>query len=468
MKQRHLPTKVEAYLDRTLSSSVFSWRQITDLIVPGVLDSLSIMFINMLITALISKNGETSVAAVSLVGPITGLVVCAFQGLSDGGSVIVAQCCGKGDPKLLRRAIGMTIWMTVLIGSVLCLPFLLFPEQLLNLLYTSSDIELMTKATMYLSGCAWSILPFTLFAAIFRILRGLGESKRCLVLTIIINVGYLLFCILFLNVLEMDIWGSVIALFLARMVGAAAAVVALFIWKPPVRMKFTQLFTFDRVILQSTVKVGIPFSLEQICINCGALVSQMYMTKLGTTAIATQAITNSLMGLLYSPAMSVGTLAVTVVGRCVGAGKHDEAYYYGHKCNQIALLLLIVASIIFYPLLPLLLQQYRPSAEAARMATMLCYASIPFLLLFWPRSNTLPSTLRAASDSAYPTTVSLCVLWIINIGLGYVLSIQCGLGLWGIWMATWASWILRSLFFHLRFRSKKWLYMSTLKAEVKN
>ena len=468
MKQHHLPLKVEAFLDRKLSSSVFTWHQITDLIVPGVLDSLSIMFINMLITALISKNGETSVAAVSLVGPITGLVVCAFQGLSDGGSVIVAQCCGKGDPGLLRRAIGMTIWMTVLIGCVLCLPLFLLPEQLLNLLYTTSDEELMTKAIMYLSGCAWSILPFTLFASIFRVLRGLGESKRCLILTIIINVGYLLFCILFLNVLEMDIYGSVIALFLARVVGAAAAVVALFLWKPPVKIKFTQLFAFDRMILQSTVKVGIPFCLEQICISIGTLVSQIYMAFLGTTAIATQAITVSLMGLLYSPAMSVGTLAVTVVGRCIGAGKHDDARYYGRRCNQIALLLLIAACLIFYPLLPLLLQQYQPSAEAATLATMLCYASIPFLLLFWPRSNTLPSTLRAASDSAYPTTVSLCVLWIVNIGLGYLLAIQLNLGLWGIWIATWASWAIRSLLFNVRFRGSKWLYKSDLKSAPQN
>ena len=52
--------KCERLLDRSLSSSVFTWRQVLDLMVPGILDSLSIMFINALITALISKNGEVS------------------------------------------------------------------------------------------------------------------------------------------------------------------------------------------------------------------------------------------------------------------------------------------------------------------------------------------------------------------------------------------------------------------------
>lgn len=468
MKQHHMPTSWENYLDRSLSSSVFTWRQIVDLIIPGILDSLSIMFINMLTTALISKNGESSVAAVSLVGPITGLVVCAFQGLSDGGSVIVAQCCGKGDPVLLRRSMGMTIWFTVLIGSLLCLPFFLVPQQILHSLYPNSEVLVMDKARIYLIGCAWSILPFTLYSSIFRVLRGLGESKRCLILTIIINVGYLLLSILFLNVLRMDIDGSVLALFLARVLGAAAAVVALFLWKPPVKLKFRQIFAFDRMILRSTMKVSIPFSMEQICINCGSLVSQMYMTDLGTTAIATQAIANSLLGLLYSPAMSVSNLAVTIVGRCIGAGKKDEAYRYGQRCNQIALLLVIIAAIIFYPLLSLLLQQYNPTAEAERMARLLLWASIPCLLIFWPMSSTLPSTLRAASDSAYPTAVSLSVLWIVNIGLGYVLAIHAGLGLWGVWIATWSAWAIRSVLFYLRFHSRKWLNKSTLNTVEQN
>ena len=69
-----------------LSGSIFTWQQILRMTVPYVLDSLSIMLIGMLITALISKNGETSVAAVSLVGPITNLVVCMFNGIGAGGT----------------------------------------------------------------------------------------------------------------------------------------------------------------------------------------------------------------------------------------------------------------------------------------------------------------------------------------------------------------------------------------------
>lgn len=449
---------IDRFLTRTLSGTVFTWREILDLMIPGVLDSLSIMFINMLITALISKNGETSVAAVSLVGPVTALVVNFFNGISSGGTVIVAQCCGRKNVKEKRASIGITIWLTVLIGLVICLPMMMFPGGVIHLLYPQAETIVAEKASTYLWGSTWSILVFTVYTAAFAVLRGLGYSKRCLVLSIIINVAYFLFSILFLNILNMDIKGSVYALFLARALGAVCAVVMLFFWRAPEKMRIKEIFSYERDLVGSMLKVGVPLSIEQMFIAFANIISGMYMTLLGTTAIATNAIANSLLGLLFAPAMSINGLTVTVVGRCIGAGKIDEAKNYGRRCNQISRVLLIGFSLIFFPVLPLLLKQYDPSPESARMIPMLLYCTIPALFLFWPMAYTMPNTLRAANDSVFPSVLSLAVLWVVNIAFGYILAIPVGLGLWGVWIATWSGWIIRALGFGVRFRSNKWIH----------
>lgn len=139
-------------------------------------------------------------------------------------------------------------------------------------------------------------------------------------------------------------------------------------------------------------------------------------------------------------------------------GKYDEAKRYGVRCDQIALILVLLTSALVIPLLPALLGQYHPTPEVLAMAKKLLYWSIPSLLLFWPRSNTLPSTLRAANDTLYPSVVSLAVLWVVTIGLGYVLAIPCKLGLLGVWIAMWASWAIRCVVFSVRFGSGKWLH----------
>jgi len=448
---------VDRYLTRKLTGNVFTWREIFDLMIPGVLDSLSIMFINTLITALISKNGETSVAAVSLMGPVTAVVVNIFNGISAGGTVVVAQCCGRKNVADKRAAIGITMWLTVLVGTVICLPFLISPYGVVHLLYPLAEAEVTQKAQTFLWGVSWSILIFTVYTAAFAVLRGLGYSKRCLILSIIINVAYFLFSILFLNFLNLDIKGSVYALFLARLIGTIFAVAMLFFWRPPEKMKLKEVFSFDRKLIASTLKVGIPLGIEQMFIAFANIVSGMFMTLLGTTAIATNAIANSLLGLLFSPAMSINGLTVTVVGRCIGACEIDEAKRYGRSCCKISRALLVLFSLIFYPLLPLLLQQYNPSAESARMVPLLLYATIPFLIYFWPIGYTMPNTLRAANDTMFPSILSLAVLWVINIALGYVLAIPMGLGLWGVWIATWFGWMVRASGFGMRFRSGKWI-----------
>ena len=188
----------------------------------------------------------------------------------------------------------------------------------------------------------------------------------------------------------------------------------------------------------------------------------MFMTLLGTTAIATNAIANSLLGLLFAPAMSINGLTVTVVGRCIGACEIDEAKRYGRSCCKISRVLLVLFSLIFYPLLPILLKQYDPSPESARMVSLLLYVTIPFLIYFWPIGYTMPNTLRAANDTMFPSVLSLVVLWVVNIALGYVLAIPMGLGLWGVWISTWLGWMVRASGFGMRFRSGKWI-ANTLK-----
>ncbi len=423
--------------------------------IPGILDNLSITFISMLTTALISKNGETSMAAVSLVGPVTGLMVCFFTGISAGASVIVAQAWGSKDEGKLNRAVSTGFFLTVIVGVAVSLPLLLFPEWILKLLYADAEAEVLEKAVIYLSGSVWSILIFTVYTAGFAILRGLGESKRCLTLSIVINLAYFLFSVLFLNVLDMDIRGSVWALLLARLVGTLLTLVLLLYWRAPVKLSFWKLFTFDRDLLKKTLRISLPFGLEQICISFGNLTSKMYMVPLGTSAISTHTIANSVLNVMTTASLSAGNLAVTVVGKCVGAGKKDEAYTYGKRCNQLATILIILSCMVFVPLLPFLLNRFHPTAEAFAMARQLLLWSVPALILLSPMSNTLPFTLRAMGDSTYPSAVSLGVLWAVSIGLGYVLAIPLSLGLWGIWFATWTSWGIRSLLFYVRFRKKQ-------------
>jgi len=450
--------RAAALYARHLPDSVFSSREILQMLVPIILDSMSIMFINMLIVALIGRSGETSVAAVNLVSPITSLITCLFNSISAAGTVVVARAWGQGGGDKVSRAAGHILWLIFAAGAVCCLPFMLFPRPVIQLFYPTAEPVVLEKAVGYLAGCCLSILIFTVYTGVFCILRGLGESRRCLVLTIIINGAYLIFSFLFINILEMDIQGSVLALILARVLGSVSGIVLLFLWEPPVRLRLRDLFSLDGPLMRSIFQISTPFCIEQLFASGGSLIMTMFMAPLGTTAIAANAVANSLLGVTQSAGNAAGTLSVTVVGRCTGAGRTEDARRYGEGMNWIARLLAAISVAVIYPLLPLLLRLYGPSPEAYSLSLRLLIGTLPGLLLFWPLSSTLPHTLRAAGDTVFPSVLSLAAMWSIRVAVGYWLTVPMGLGLMGMWASMWLEWAVRALCLKLRFDRGKYTH----------
>lgn len=446
-------------LDRRLTSPVFTARQIYRMTLPLILDSLSIMFINMLITALISSSGESSIAAVNLVSPLLNLIMCVLCGISAGGTVAVTQCFGEGDLNKTQQAAGHILWLTFLTGSLLGLVLILFPRPILMSLYGQAEPAIMEKAVSYMVQGTFSMIIFTVYSGVFSILRGLGESKKCLCLTIIINVSYLLFSILFLNVLQMDIVGSALAQIFARAVGALSALAFLFLPRDmPIRLKLGDVFSFQKSILSTIMEVSVPLGVEQLFLAGGGIILAAMTVPLGTTAMVVNSIAASLLGMITAAASSAGTLGITISGRCIGAGEREHAFGYGCKMCVLALFLLVVSAVLAFPFFPVMLAHlYHASPEVqAKTLEMLWYILLP-TFLFWPFSNVLPAILRAGHDTVFPSVLSLASMWGVRIVCGYFLTYRLGLGLTGLWTAMWAEWAVRAAVLAVHYFRKKWL-----------
>lgn len=170
--------RIKGWLDRQWTSPLFTARQLYSMTVPFILDSLSIMFINMLITALISSSGETSVAAVNLVTPIFSLLVCLINGIAAGGTVAVTQSFGMQDLERTKKAAGHVLWLIFLIGAMLCIPLILFPKAILSLLYRQAEPAVMEKAIRYMVPGSFSIIIFTVYTASSAFSGGWGSRKN--------------------------------------------------------------------------------------------------------------------------------------------------------------------------------------------------------------------------------------------------------------------------------------------------
>lgn len=450
-------SRTDRFLERQFGSTLFTYGQIFSMLLPLVLDQLFINLIGVLTTGMISSSSQESVSAVSLVGPLNMMAFSIYTAISAGGTVIVAQYKGRGDEEKIRNAAGQVMLATSSTAILLCIGLIIFADPLIHFMFGAADPIIIKKATDYIVGVAISMMFHAMFVGAFAVLRGIGETKLCLHLTLIVNFLHLIASMIFINVLKLDIIGTALSLNIARFVGAAVAIWSIMKPTSVVRVSLKNIFHVNWSVLKSIYKVGIPFALEQVFFNGGSILVQTYIVTLGTLSVSANAITNSAVSILYSASSAVGTLAITVIGQCIGANMKDLAKRYAKKMIWLGTAIVCLSLLIFLPCMPWILKLYNaPDNTLSLIYQLIIIAAIP-IPFFWSLSTIIPCILRSAGDANFTSIVSLITMWVLRVGLGKFLAINLGLGVHGVWISLGVEWAVRSLIFYLRFSSGIWL-----------
>lgn len=455
-------SRADLFLTRQLSSEQFSYSDIFSMLLPLILDQFFINIIGLLTTAMISSSSQESVSAVSLVSPLYMMIYSIFNAIAAGGTVVVAQYKGRGDREKIRASAGQVMFATSLAAIILCSILMIFANPLVYTLFHAADAIVKEKARDYLIGVSLSLIFHSFYMGSFAVFRGIGETKVCLHLTMIINLIHLFASLLFINILHMDIAGTVISLIIARIIGGIIAVYLVMHKKSSLSIHARDIFRIDFSILKSVFKIGIPFALEQVFFNGGGMLVQTYIVLLGTISVAANAIASSAFSILYACGMAVSTLSITIVGQCIGAGEKKLARRYGSKMIWLGTFVVLLSLVVFMPLMPLILKLYQAQANTLSLIYQLLWiAAIP-MTFFWSLSNIMPCVLRSAGDANFSSISSLITMWAIRVGLGYLFAVPLGLGVQGVWICMGIEWAVRSVIFYLRFRSESWLTKKTI------
>lgn len=180
--------------------------------------------------------------------------------------------------------------------------------------------------------------------------------------------------------------------------------------------------------------LAVPMILELILESVFAVVDIFFVGKLGSAAIATVGLTESVITIVYSVAIGLSTAATAVVSRRIGEKNPEAAAHAGAQSILIAALVTVLLSILGYVFATDVLRIMGGSAEVVRdgaVFTRIMYggsAAIVFLFL-------INGIFRGAGDAA----MAMKSLWIasgINIILCPLLIYYFGLGLKGAAIAT--------------------------------
>lgn len=434
----------------------FTRRDLTRLLAPLVVEQFLAVTVGMADTMMVSYAGEAAISGVSLVDMLNLLIINIFAALATGGAVVISQYLGARDVESAKNGAGQLFHLAALAGVGIMALALAFARPLLGLLFGQIEPDVMDAALLYLRISAASYPFIALYNAGAALFRSMGNSKVSMMTSFIINIINIGGNAILIYGFHWGTAGAGTATLVSRAVAAAVMVVLLHHQNNPVYLEGLLRPYLDRKLAGSILKVGIPNGVENGMFQVGKLLVAGLISSFGTAAITANAICNNLGSLSNIPGAAIGLGMVTVVGQCVGARDHTQARRYTKLLVGWTYAVMALTNLAVLLLAKPLIGMYHVSVETNTMAFEVMAVYCILCAAIWPLSFTTPNALRAAGDARFTMTVSMFSMWIFRIGFSYILGSWLQMGLFGVWLAMEIDWVVRALFFTIRFLGKKW------------
>ena len=444
------------------SHYLFDNKALMALILPLIIEQFLAVLVGMADSIMIASVGEAAVSGVSLVDQVMLLIINLFGALATGGAVVAGQYLGRKNPEEADKAANQLIWfVTILAVGVMGLVYL-GKNMILQGVFGQIEPDVMEYANTYLLIVTASVPFIALYNGGAAIFRTMGNSKITMTVSLIMNAINVVGNAILIYGFHCGVEGVAIPTLVSRMTAAILITVLLLNEKQVLHLQKTLRYRPEKETIKKILKIGIPNGLENSMFQLGKVLVLSLVSTFGTYAIAANAVCNVLASFQILPGMALSLAVTTVISRCVGAKDYEQVSYYTKKLLAISYISMFVTTIVICVALPFIMDVYNLSPETAKVAEEIMIFHSVSCVLIWTPAFTLPSTLRAAGDAKTCMLISIPCMWIFRIGFSYILGKYFGMGVFGVWVAMVIDWVVRVIFFVLRYCRGKWKTIRTI------
>lgn len=257
-----------------------------------------------------------------------------------------------------------------------------------------------------------------------------------------------------LQVLGLGASGAAVSTCGSRVIAVIASVIYFYtVIKGKFSLKYLRPFPYD--VLKSLLKLGIPTAGENISYDCSQLFLQAFINTMGIVAINAKIYANMLSMFTYMIALAAANATQIIVGHSVGAHDYDFAYRRVLKTLRFGMIISISVAIVNWLISPFTLGLFTGDKAVIALGSSVMFIAI--ILEFGRTTNlVIINSMKAAGDVKFPTALAIFSMWLLSVGLGWLLGIYFGMGLTGIWIAMAADEIFRGVVVFIRWIKGGW------------
>jgi putative MATE family efflux protein len=424
---------------------------------PAVLTML-LQFVNGLVDMFfVGWLGPAAQAAVGMGGQVVMLLLAASMAVTTGATAIVARHAGAGDQAGAAQAAAQALGLTVICSLVLGAALWAGREPVLRLMQAAPEV--IGPGARYLAITAFATPFYFTLLTLIAVFQGLGDMRTPLAIMTVVNGATILGDAVLIPgwgpAPALGVTGAALASSLARAAGAALALVWLartglwaaagIEWRP------------RREWMARLLRIGVPAAVQSLLRGLGhtAYTGVLARTPEGTAAVAALFIGVRAEGLGYMPGIAYGRAATTLVGQSLGAGRPERAERSGWLCTWQALAIMLVMSVLFFLLAPVIAGWFTRDPQVAALATSYLRINAlgePFLAF----AIVLGGALQGAGDTRFAAIASILTMWVIRLPLTHWLCLTLGLGATAAWWVMSVTMALQGVMIAAWFRRGHW------------
>lgn len=419
------------------------------LAVPAIIENLLQTVVGFVDTLFVSRLGLNEVTAVGVSNTILNVYIAIFLAISVGASSMIAKNVGAGKMEEARQIARQSTWLSVIAGLLFGLITLFFAKPLLQVM--GAEPEVLKSGVIYFRIVAVPAIFISIMTVLGSVLRSAGDTKTPMKVGVWINLLHIVLDYVlifgFFGIPGIGIAGAAVATVMIRIIGCAA--LFHYIRKSP--LSFSILKKGEKKFALPLLKLSGPAAAERLIMRLGQVLYMGLIVRIGTEVYAAHTIAGNIEVFSYMPGYGLAIAAATLVGQYLGANRKRDAYSFGIYTSVIAVAIMGVGGLLLFVFSPIAATWFTDDPRVIEMVTAALRIDAfaqPFLAV----SLVLTGALQGAGDTKSPMYSTAIGMWLIRVIGVYVLGIQLGLGIVGIWLSIAIDLALRAVFLYYRFR----------------
>ena len=437
--------------NRKLIKNIF---QIT---LPAVFDLLAQTLIMAFDMKMVSSLGPSAISSVGVGTAGMFALIPALIAVATGTTALLSRAYGADNKIEGKKVFTQSFFIAVPLGIFLTIIFLLFSEQIINLVGNAKDMNL-KDAILYQNMTVIGFPFLGISIATFYAFRAMGENKIPMIGNTLALVLKLILNFLLIYLFKWGIFGAALSTTLTRLFSAIFSIYLVF-WskKNWISLKVKDL-KFDYFTSKRILKVGIPAAVEQLGLRIGMLIFEMMVISLGNLSYAAHKIALTAESISFNLGFAFSFAASALVGQELGKGSSQKALKNGYICTIIAMIVMSTFGLFFFIIPQFLVSLFTKDKDVIELATM-ALKIVSICQPFSGASMVLAGSLRGAGDTKSVLLITYLGIFLIRIPITYLFLDVLNLGLAGAWIVMTIDLAIRSSLAFYIFRRGKWKYL---------